>query len=84
MGGIFSTEEDEPEGIVLVPPLFERDFRGRSRMCKSSYDWLFCKPGLKWLFNDYIRADEAYCILRFRSAFQSADTGATFGFGSVR
>ena len=33
--------------LVLVPPLFERDHRGRSRMAKSSYDWLFAKPALR-------------------------------------
>jgi hypothetical protein len=40
--------------LVLVPPLFERDHRGRSRMAKSSYDWLFAKPALRWLFHDYL------------------------------
>ena len=29
--------------------------QGRSRMAKSSYDFLFCKAQLKWLFNDYLR-----------------------------
>lgn len=67
MGGLISKDDEEvPEGLVLVPPLFERDLRGRSRMAKSSYDWLFCKPGLKWLFRDYIRENEAHSILRFR------------------
>ena len=36
------------------PPLFERDHKGRSRLAKSSYDFLFCKPNLRWLFNDYL------------------------------
>lgn len=66
MGGLLSKDEEAPKGLVLVPPLFERDFRGRSRMTKSSYDWLFCKPGLKWLLNNYIRKDEAHSILRLR------------------
>ncbi len=29
--------------------------QGRSRMAKSSYDFLFCKAQLRWLFNDYMR-----------------------------
>lgn len=71
MGSEQSREHREEEklrakGLLLVPPLFERDFRGRSRMARSSYDWMFCKPGLKWLFNDYIRQDEAYSIVRLR------------------
>ena len=59
-------ERLKAKGLVLVPPLFERDFRGRSRMTGSSYDWMFCKPGLKWLFNDYIRQNEGYSIVRLR------------------
>ena len=58
----------QPKGLVLVPPLFERDHRGRSRMTGSSYDWMFCKPGLKWLFNDYMRQNEAFGIWRLRQA----------------
>lgn len=55
-----------PKDLVLVPPLFERDFRGRSRMTGSSYDWMFCKPGLKWLFNDYMRQKDTFGIWRLR------------------
>ena len=56
MGQILSYFEPEPEHneVVLVPPLFERDHKGRSRLAKSSYDFLFCKPNLRWLFNDYL------------------------------
>ena len=43
-----------PPPVVLVPPLFERDYRGRSRMVKSSFDYAFGKPLLKWLFHDYL------------------------------
>lgn len=69
MGGLISKGEDEvPRGLLLVPPLFERDFRGRSRMTKSSYDWMFCKPGLKWLMNDYIKPEAGYGLFRFRFA----------------
>jgi hypothetical protein len=32
---------------VLVPPMFERDLKARSRMVKSSYDYLFAKPSLR-------------------------------------
>ena len=71
MGGGQSREQREEDqlkarGLVLVPPLFERDFRGRSRMTASAYDWMFCKPGLKWLFNDYIRHDQGFSIVRLR------------------
>lgn len=37
-----------------VPPMFERDLKARSRMVKSSYDYLFAKPALRWLFDDYM------------------------------
>lgn len=50
--------------VVLVPPLLERDHRGRSRLTKSSYDFQFCKPQLKWLFLDYIKPG-ATGLLRF-------------------
>ncbi|KIY98614.1 hypothetical protein MNEG_9348 [Monoraphidium neglectum] len=43
----------EPPKTVLVPPLFERDLKGRSRMAKSSFDYQFAKPALRWLFEDY-------------------------------
>ena len=62
----FFKKEASPE-VVLVPPLFERDHRGRSRMAKSSYDYQFCKPQLKWLFNDYLW-DCATSLLRFSPA----------------
>ena len=57
MGVIYSLlapEQIEHNEVVLVPPLFERDHKGRSRLAKSSYDFLFCKPNLRWLFNDYL------------------------------
>lgn len=44
----------EPPRVVLVPPLFERDYKGRSRMAKSSYDTGFNKLRMKWLFNEYL------------------------------
>ncbi|KAF8061130.1 ENV9 [Scenedesmus sp. PABB004] len=43
----------EKPKTVLVPPMFERDVKARSRMVKSSYDYLFAKPALRWLFGDY-------------------------------
>jgi hypothetical protein len=49
MGG-----KHEPPKTVLVPPMFERDLKARSRMAKSSYDYLFSKPSLRWLFGDYM------------------------------
>ena len=59
-------KEQVPQ-VVLVPPLFERDHRGRSRMAKSSYDYQFCKPQLRWLFNDYLWPC-ATSLLRFSPA----------------
>jgi hypothetical protein len=38
---------------ILCPPLFERDLKARSRLAKSSYDYLFAKPALRWLLGDY-------------------------------
>ena len=56
MGQILSFFQGPPphSEVILVPPLFERDHKGRSRLAKSSYDFLFCKPNLRWLFNDYM------------------------------
>lgn len=62
--GLF--HNDEPQ-VVLVPPLFERDHRGRSRMAKSSYDTQFGRLQLKWLFNDYTWPS-ATSLLRFSPA----------------
>ena len=36
-----------------MPPCFERDLKARSRLAKSSYDYLFAKPALRWLLGDY-------------------------------
>ncbi len=43
-----------PPKVVLVPPMFERDLRARSRFAKSSYQYLFSKPNMKWLFSDLL------------------------------
>lgn len=51
---LLSKHHEKPK-TVLVPPLFERDLKARSRMAKSSYDYLFAKPALRWLFNDYFQ-----------------------------
>ncbi|KAK9787001.1 hypothetical protein WJX73_002243 [Symbiochloris irregularis] len=47
-------KQKDKDSLVLVPPLLERDHRGRSRMVKSSFDIQFSKLQLKWLFNDYL------------------------------
>ena len=60
-----SGEQEEIHEVVLVPPLFERDHKGRSRLAKSSYDFLFIKPNLRWLFNDYIPVGAVKSILYF-------------------
>jgi hypothetical protein len=48
-----TTPPNKPK-TVLVPPMFERDLKARSRMVKSSYDYLFAKTSLRWLFGDYM------------------------------
>ncbi len=58
-------DKEEINDIVLVPPLFERDHKGRSRLAKSSYDFLFIKPNLRWLFNDYLPVGAVKSILYF-------------------
>ena len=58
-------DRDEINDIILVPPLFERDHKGRSRLAKSSYDFLFIKPNLRWLFNDYLPVGAVKSILYF-------------------
>lgn len=39
-----------------MPPLFERDLRMRNRMAHSSYDYMFAKPAMRFLFDDYVNA----------------------------
>lgn len=51
---LLATSTPEKPKTVLVPPMFERDLKARSRMVKSSYDYLFAKPSLRWLFGDYM------------------------------
>lgn len=51
---LLATTPPEKPKTVLVPPMFERDLKARSRMVKSSYDYLFAKPALRWLFGDYM------------------------------
>ena len=58
-------DKEEINEVVLVPPLFERDHKGRSRLAKSSYDFLFIKPNLRWLFNDYLPVGAVKSILYF-------------------
>ena len=53
---------------VLVPPMFERDLKARSRMVKSSYDYLAGKPSLRWLFGDYFGAGGVNSVLFFAPA----------------
>jgi hypothetical protein len=43
---------DKPK-TILCPPLFERDLKARSRWAKSSYDFNFSKPALRWLLGDF-------------------------------
>ncbi|KAI3430560.1 hypothetical protein D9Q98_005153 [Chlorella vulgaris] len=61
MGHILSVfsgaEADAPPLVVLVPPLLERERKGRSRFAKSSYGRLFGKPALAQLFGDYLGSD---------------------------
>ena len=59
MGILFSSlaAPEAPPAVVLVPPLLERERKGRSRFAKSSYDRLFGKPQLAMLFGDYLSND---------------------------
>jgi hypothetical protein len=59
MGVLFSSlaAPEAPPAVVLVPPLLERERKGRSRFAKSSYDRLFGKPQLAMLFGDYLSND---------------------------
>ncbi|GIL67175.1 hypothetical protein Vafri_20616 [Volvox africanus] len=43
-----------PPKVVLVPPLFERDVRGLSRFCQSSYDYLGNRKQLTRLLRDHL------------------------------
>jgi hypothetical protein len=49
-----SESKEQKQQYVLVPPMFEREVRTRSRFAKSSYDFLFSKQSLHWLFSDYL------------------------------
>lgn len=67
MSFVSTKKQKERDSHVLVPPLLERDHRGRSRMVKSSFDIQFSKLQLKWLFNDYLWPG-ANGLLRFSPA----------------
>ncbi|KAK9833715.1 hypothetical protein WJX74_003604 [Apatococcus lobatus] len=69
-----------PPQVVLVPPLFERDHRGRGRMSRSSYDTLFCKPALRWLFQDYL-AEGLQSVMRFAPP-EDPKVSVNFRFGA--
>ena len=45
---------EPPPAVVLVPPMLERDLKGRTRFAKSSYDSLCCKKGLDRLMGAYL------------------------------
>ncbi|GAX78934.1 hypothetical protein CEUSTIGMA_g6374.t1 [Chlamydomonas eustigma] len=60
-----SDSRDEKRQYVLVPPLFEREVRKRSRFAKSSYDFLFSKQSLHWLFSDYLTVHGVHGKLLF-------------------
>ena len=67
MGGLLSLaarDTPPPPSVVLVPPLLERDRKGRSRYSQSSYDCLFSQPQLSALFDDYLYQDER-AVLHF-------------------
>jgi hypothetical protein len=55
-GGNGGNGKKPAEKHVLCPPLFERDLKARSRLSKSSYDYLFAKPALRWLLGDYFES----------------------------
>jgi hypothetical protein len=61
------SHSDAPPPVVLVPPLFERDLRLRTRMAHSSYEYMFGKPALRFLLEDYMQPS-ARAWLNFRPA----------------
>ncbi|EFJ46422.1 hypothetical protein VOLCADRAFT_93196 [Volvox carteri f. nagariensis] len=46
-----------PSMVVLVPPFFQRDVRGLSRFCRSSYDYLGNRKQLSRLLRDHLSSD---------------------------
>jgi hypothetical protein len=62
---LVGSKADAAPKTVLVPPLFERDLKARSRMVKSAYEYQFAKPALRWLFKDYFgQVRVCACVLR--------------------
>ncbi|GIL82275.1 hypothetical protein Vretimale_7241 [Volvox reticuliferus] len=58
MGAFMSVPDQSspphPPKVVLVPPLFQRDVRGLSRFCRSSYDYLGNRKQLTRLLRDHL------------------------------
>ncbi|GLC46811.1 hypothetical protein PLESTM_001928800 [Pleodorina starrii] len=48
------SEPPPPPRVVLVPPFFQRDVRGLSRFCHSSYDYLANRKQLSRLLRDHL------------------------------
>jgi hypothetical protein len=55
----------KPKKVLLVPPMFERDLRMRSRFSKSSFGYLFAKPSMKWLMADLLDVTGPKAVLHF-------------------
>ncbi|KAG2424456.1 hypothetical protein HXX76_014508 [Chlamydomonas incerta] len=55
-GGAGPSAEPPPK-VVLVPPFFQRDVRGLSRFCRSSYDYLASRKQLSRLLRDHLQPE---------------------------
>ncbi|PNW79542.1 hypothetical protein CHLRE_08g358552v5 [Chlamydomonas reinhardtii] len=52
-----NTQLEPPPKVVLVPPFFQRDVRGLSRFCRSSYDYLGSRKQLSRLLRDHLQPE---------------------------
>lgn len=59
-----------PPKIVLVPPMFERDVKDRDRFAYNSYDYLFAKRQLHFLFSDYVQHPGPQRMVPMRGLFR--------------
>ncbi|KAG2430984.1 hypothetical protein HYH02_013516 [Chlamydomonas schloesseri] len=50
-------QPEPPPKVVLVPPFFQRDVRGLSRFCRSSYDYLASRKQLSRLLRDHLQPE---------------------------
>lgn len=63
-----SAEPEPPPSVVLVPPLLERERKGRSRFAKSSYD--------RWVQRYEAHFIDTACCLQVQQCCSYARTAA--------